>query len=455
MLLRRIESPGYPHYSYVVADDSTGLVIDPRRDVDLYLDIAASEGFRIADILETHRHEDFVSGSKELAGRTGATVWRAADDGVEGYASALSEGQEWAVGSRVLRAVRTPGHTPGSTSFLLDEGQGGPWALFTGDTLFAGEVGRTDLFGPEQAPDMARSLHASIMNMLGPLPDDVVVLPAHGASSVCGAAIVDRPLTTLGFERRTNPKLSMDEADFVAAAAPDRLPPYLAIMRDLNTLGGRPVGSLRRPAALSPGDFARLIPQAQVVDARPTTSFVTSHIPGALSLHPEGFFAYAGWFLSYDLPVLLVCEPWLLEHTVTLLHRLGVDRVEAYLAGGMIAWHTAALPAERTPTMTVLDACTHLDEDASSWLLDVRRPTELATQGEIRNAHNIPLQELEEQLDEVPSDRHVYIFCGSGVRSGVAASVLARGRGLQSTVMLGGFAGWRSTACPYEPPSQE
>ncbi|MBN1630953.1 MAG: MBL fold metallo-hydrolase [Thermoleophilia bacterium] len=455
MLLRCIESPGYPHYSYVVADGSSGLVIDPRRDVDVYLDVAISEGFHITDILETHRHEDFVSGSRELAGRTGATVWRAPEDGVEGYASALSGGQEWVVGSRVLRAVRTPGHTPGSTSFLLEEGQGGPWVLFTGDTLFAGEVGRTDLFGPERAPDMARLLHASIMRELGPLPDDVVVLPAHGPGSVCGAAIADRPLTTLGLERRTNPKLSMDEADFVAAAAPDRLPPYLETMRDINTLGGEPVGSLRRPAALSPGDFARLIPQAQVVDARPTTSFATSHIPGALSLHPEGFFAFAGWFLSYERPVLLVCEPWQLDHTVTLLHRLGVDRVDAYLAGGMIAWHTAALPAEQTPTMTVHDACGSLDEDASSWLLDVRRPIELATQGEIRNAHNIPLHELEERLDEVPSDRHIYIFCGSGVRSGVAASVLARGRGLQSTVMLGGFAGWRSTSCPYELPHQE
>ncbi|NLE11955.1 MAG: hypothetical protein GX630_10660 [Actinobacteria bacterium] len=215
------------------------------------------------------------------------------------------------------------------------------------------------------------------------------------------------------------------------------------------------MGDLREPAALSPGDFARLISQAQVVDARPTTSFATSHVPGALSLHPEGFFAYAGWFLSYDRPVLVVCEPWQLDHTVTLLHRLGVDRVDAYLAGGMIAWHTAALEAERTLTMPVRDACTSLDEDPSGWLLDVRRPGELATQGEIHNAHNIPLQELEERLDEVPSDRNIYIFCGSGVRSGMAASVLARGRGLQSTVMLGGFTGWRSTACPYEPPGQE
>ena len=426
MLLRLIESPGYPHYSYVVADDTSGLVIDPRRDIGIYLDSAASEGFRITDVLETHRHEDFVSGSKELAAYTGATVWRAPEDGVEGYASALSEGQEWVVGSRVVRAVKTPGHTPGSMSFLLEEDQGGPWALFTGDTLFAGEVGRTDLFGPERAPDMARSLHASIRNRLGSLPDDVVVLPAHGAGSVCGGAIADRPLTTLGFERRTNPKLSMDEGDFVAAAAPERLPPYMTTVHRLNTFGGPPLSSLRQPAALSPGDFADLILQAQVVDARPTPSFATSHVPGALSLHPEGFFTYAGWFLSYDRPVLLVCEPWLLNHTVTLLHRLGVDRVDAYLAGGMIAWHTAALPAERTSTMTVQDACTSLDEDASSWLLDVRRPGELTAQGEIRNAHNIPLQELEERLDEVPSDRHIYIFCGSGVRAGLAASVLAR-----------------------------
>jgi len=455
MLLRRIEGPGYPHYSYVVADGSSGLVIDARRDVDVYLDVAASEGFRITDILETHRHEDFVSGSKELAGRTGATVWRAPEDGVEGYASALSEGQEWVVGSRVLRAVRTPGHTPGSTSFLIEEGRDGPWALFTGDTLFAGDVGRTDLFGPERAPNMARSLHASIMDRLGPLPDHVVVLPAHGAGSVCGAAIADRPLTTLGFERRTNLKLSMDEADFVTAATPERLPPYMETVHHLNTFGGPPLGSLRRPAALPPGDFARLVPQAQVVDARPPTCFATSHVPGALSLHPEGFFTYAGWFLSYERPVLLVCEPWQLDHTVTLLHRLGVDRIDAYLAGGMIAWHTAALPAERTLTMPVNDACARLDEDASRWVLDVRRPGELATKGVIHGAHNIPLQELEGRLDEVPSDRNIYIFCGSGVRSGVAASVLARERGIQSTVMLGGFAGWSSTACSYEPPGQE
>jgi len=454
MLLQRIESPGYPHYSYMVASGFSGLVIDPRRDVDVYLDVAASDGFQIKDILETHRHEDFVSGSKELAGLTGATVWRATEDAAEGYASALGEGQEWAVGSGALRAVRTPGHTPGSTCFLLEEGQGGPWALFTGDSLFAGEVGRTDLFGMERAPDMARSLHASIMNRLGPLPDDVVILPAHGAGSVCGAAIADRPLTTLGFERRTNPKLSMGEADFVASQVPSRPPPYMATVHDLNTHGAQPISSLRRPAALSPDDFAHRVAQAQVVDARPTPSFATSHVPGALSLHPEGFFAYAGWFLSYDRPVLLVCEPWLLEHTITLLHRLGVDRVDGYLAGGMMAWHSAALPAERTPTLTVQEACTSLDEDDSRWLLDVRRPVELTAHGEIRNAHNIPLHELETRLDEIPSDRHIYIFCGSGVRSGVAASLLARGRSLQSSVILGGFTGWRSSTCPYEPPRQ-
>jgi len=211
MLFAKIESPGLAHNSYLVGDEGTAAVIDPRRDADVYVDRATAEGLRIAYVFETHRNEDYLIGSCELAARTGAELWHADDQWDYEYGKAVHDGQTWEVGRLTFRALHTPGHTPGHMSYVLHEPDGAAWMVFTGDALFAGDVGRTDLMGIDMADEMARLLYGSIFTKILPLGDHVLVCPAHGAGSVCGATIAERPWTTIGLERRLNPRLQITE----------------------------------------------------------------------------------------------------------------------------------------------------------------------------------------------------------------------------------------------------
>jgi hydroxyacylglutathione hydrolase len=217
VLFERIVSRGLAHYSYLVGDKFEAAVIDPRLDCEVYVEKASSEGMRIVHILETHRNEDYVVGSAELASRTGAQVWHADSQLDYKYGLTAEEGQRWKTGRLVIEAIHTPGHTPGSMSYLLRDPGGLPWVVFTGDALFAGEVGRVDLMGKDKAPLMAGLLYDSIFRRLLPLGDQVLVCPAHGAGSVCGESISERLWTTIGLERQYNPRLQhTDREAFIA-----------------------------------------------------------------------------------------------------------------------------------------------------------------------------------------------------------------------------------------------
>jgi len=207
MIFERIVSEGLAHYSYFLAEGWDAIVLDPRRDVAIYLELAQQAGVRIRAILETHRHEDFVLGSLELAALTGAPIWHADAQLPYTYGEPVQEGQTWTLGGLTLEALSTPGHTPGAMSYVLRTGSGQPWMVFTGDTLFADEVGRVDFLGAEMAPVLAGQLYASLTEKLLPLGPEVLMWSAHGAGSMCGGAIADRPWTTLGLEARLNPRL--------------------------------------------------------------------------------------------------------------------------------------------------------------------------------------------------------------------------------------------------------
>ncbi|MBU1750692.1 MAG: MBL fold metallo-hydrolase, partial [Chloroflexi bacterium] len=220
MLFERIESKGLAHYSYLIGDGQEAMVIDPRRDCDIYVEQAVKAGFRITHILETHRNEDYVIGSPELAARTGAAIWHADAQWDYQYGQPVQDGQTWPVGRLKVQAIHTPGHTPGHMSYLLHDPDGAPWVVFTGDALFAGDVGRVDLLGMDRAAEMAGRLYDTLFGRLLPLGDQVIVCPAHGAGSVCGTAIAERLWTTVGLERRLNPSLQhTDRAGFVAQTA--------------------------------------------------------------------------------------------------------------------------------------------------------------------------------------------------------------------------------------------
>lgn len=452
MLFKRFECEGLAHYSYLIGNGNRAVVIDPRRDCDVYLEAATLEGLQITHVLETHRNEDYIIGSVELSSRTGAVILHSAhDDLAYGYGEPIRDGEVLRIGRLKLEALHTPGHTRGHTSYLLHDPDGAPWMIFTGDALFAGDVGRTDFYGRDKLEKMTSLLYESLFHKILPLGDEVIVCPAHGAGSVCGAAIAERTWTTIGLERKHNPKLQYtDKTDFVKHVGRMlEYAPYFRMMEKLNLEGPPILGSLPLPPPLSPTEFAAQVKDAQVLDTRMELGFGTAHVPGALSIWEEGVPSFAGWFLSYDKPILLVTETNDVSRAVRYLIRLGFDRLDGFLAGGMLAWHKAGLESHRVETVTVQDLCHLLDRDEDTWILDVRSDEEVERNG-IPVAHHIHITQLPERLEEVPRDELVYIFCGSGLRSMIAASLLRRAGWDNLTVVLGGLMGWSSVSCPLE-----
>jgi hydroxyacylglutathione hydrolase len=452
MLFERIESEGLAHYSYLIGDQREAVVIDPRRDCDIYMEKAYQQGLRIAHVLETHRNEDYVIGSVELAARTDAEIWHADAQLDYRYGRPAEDGQTWKVGRLKLQAIHSPGHTPGSMSYLLHDPDGAPWVVFTGDALFAGDVGRVDLLGMDRAEEMASLLYDTIYHKLLPLGDEVIVCPAHGAGSVCGASIAERVWTTIGLERRHNPKLQYtDEAEFVAHVAQElERPPYFRRMEALNLEGPPLLRALPVPVPLSPGVFAKNAQNAIVLDTRMELGFGSAHVPGALSIWLKGLPGFAGWFVPYDHSILLVSEMDNPVEATRYLIRLGYDDLDGYLSGGMLAWHMAGLESSSITTVTVQALCHLLDESENTWVLDVRSSEELEKAGQIPGAQHIHITQLPDRPNEVPKDRTVYIFCGSGLRSMIAASLLQSKGWKDLVVVLGGLAGWSSVTCPLE-----
>ena len=469
MLLERIVTEGLAHYSYLVGDRNEALVIDPRRDVDVYLDMADRGEMRICCILETHRNEDYFIGSQELAARTGAEVWHADAQWDYRYGRPAIDGQRWKAGRMVVEAIATPGHTPGSMSYMLRDPAGFPWMLFSGDALFAGDVGRIDLLGPEKAPSLAALLYDSIFSRILPLGDDVILCPAHGSGSVCAESIAERLWTTIGLERKNNLRLQANgREEFIAgllASHPDR-PPHFQRMEAVNLEGGPLIGAASLKA-LSAKEFSAQAEgeRAQVIDVRQETAYSAAHIAGSQFIWLDGLAGFAGWFIGYDRPVVLVggCRSDV-EKARAILLRLGFDGISGYLAGGMLSWHTAGMMSQFVKTLTVQELCRRLDaqtgdeaegSDPDLWILDVRSSGELERDGRIKGAVHIHITEIAARADEIPKDRTVCIFCGSGLRSMVAASFLKARGWTDIEVVLGGMAGWRSRRCPVKKNREE
>lgn len=449
MLFQRIESEGLAQYSYLVGDSREAVVIDPRRDIDVYLEAATFQGYRIVAVLETHRHEDFVLGSAELAARTGAEIWHADGQWDYQYGEAVGDGQTWKIGRLKLEAIHSPGHTPGSMSYLLYDADGNPWMVFTGDALFAGDVGRVDFLGEDRMKKMAWLLYDTLHRRLLPLGDEVIVCAGHGAGSVCAGDISDRLWTTIGLERRYNPKLQFPDRDAFIRGVARKLEyaPYFREMERLNLEGPPLLGALPVPTPLTAAAFASRLESSLVVDTRMELGFGAAHVPGALSIWLGGLPGYAGWFLPYDRPLLLIHDCDDLSPVVRYLIRMGYECPAGYLAGGMLSWHTAGYENRTVRMVPVTDLCRLLDAGEKAYILDVRSEEERETYGAISGALNIHLTLLPERMDEVPKDGTVYIFCASDLRSMIAASLLERAGWENMAVVLGGLIGWNSTTC--------
>lgn len=453
MLFEKIKSAGIAHISYLIGDGNQAIVIDPRRDIDIYLEKAVEKGYKITKIFETHRNEDYLIGSTELKARTGAEIWHADKMLDYQYGKPVQDGQKFRVGKLKIKAVHTPGHTPGSMTYVLYGYEGEPWMVFTGDALFAGDVGRIDFLGEENLEKTGSWLYDSIFNKILPLGDEVILCPAHGAGSVCASAIAEREWTTVGIERKLNPKLQVENKEEFIELVGRMLeyPPYFDNMEELNLNGRKLLANYEKPAALSTAEFSEAMDNndTYIIDVRTEESYAAAHVPGSISIPLRNLPSYVGWFIPVGADILLVTDDDYPEEAVKHLYRTGYDNILGYLSGGIFRWHMAGKKSESIKTVTVDKLCKLLDtEPEERFILDIRSEDELETEGEIENAKNIHLTQLTEHYDELPQDKPMYIFCGSGLRSMTAASLLKNEGFINQRVVLGGLRGWNSNICP-------
>ncbi|AKB40688.1 MBL fold metallo-hydrolase [Methanosarcina mazei] len=449
MIFERIKSEGLAHLSYFVGSGNEAIVIDPRRDCQIYLDIARREGMKIKYIFETHRNEDYVIGSLELKELTDAEIYHG--KGVDfKYGIFVSDEQEFNFGSMKLTALHTPGHTDESMSYALTDPDSGkaPLMVFTGDALFVGDVGRTDLYGPEEIPRMAANLYESIFSKILPLGDGVILCPAHGAGSLCGGAISKREYSTLGLERIQNPALQRtDKEKFIKFKLEEKLefPPYFKKMEQYNLQGPPLLQGLPVPELLFPKEFVKEMEKgAMVVDTRMPHSFGGAHIKGSYGIWLKGLPYYAGWVLPYDKPILLVLEEKdQLEAAVSYLVRIGYDSIAGFLNGGISSWYMKALPVESLNLISVQSLKDKIEKNEEMVILDVRRDEEWE-KGHIEGARHVYVGHLEENLDKVPRNSPIIVYCDSSRRSNIAASILKKNGYDMVYNVLGSMTAWKN-----------
>ncbi len=456
VLLERIEDEGLAQYSYIVGSDDAAevAVIDPRRDIEVYLDWCRPRGARIAFVLETHIHADYASGARALAERTGATRLVSAHDRgetfeVTGAHQDLAHGDRIAVGHVDLEAVHTPGHTPEHLSFLVFErGRPEPAALLSGDFLFVGSVGRPDLLGDEESAGLAGQLYDSVQRLQA-YPDGLAVYPGHGAGSMCGSGMGQAPSTTLGQERQSNPYLdpALSREAFVQrvlASAPP-FPPYYRRMKRVNAEGPALLEELPGQGGLDVEDFHGRVKAGHVViDLRNQTEFGAGHVPEALGIGAGRMLSmWAAWVVPYDTPLLLIGEDATIEEATRALIRVGLDDVRGWLRGGMAAWTSAGLPVQHTGQITPQALHQQLASAERPQVLDVRTEAEWRD-GHLAGALHIMGGYLPDKTGDVPRDRPLVVMCGSGYRSTIAASVLERAGFTQVTNLTGGMQAWKA-----------
>ncbi len=460
MIVDRIFTPGLAQVAYLVADEGSGrvAVIDPRRDVDAYLEWSARRGYRIEAILETHVHADFVSGAFELHNRTGAPIYASRLGNQEFSHIGLDNGDRITLGSVTLRALWTPGHTPEHMAFeLLDATvRPEPLALFSGDLLFVGEVGRPDLLGAAHTSDLANQLFETLTSRLDHLPDDVVVYPGHTAGSSCGRKIGEAPHTTMGNERIGNYALQFSERDAFVQAILEAMPTppaYYPRMKIVNKVGPQLLAHLQSGATLDADAVAGLIEEgAALIDARSAAAFDAAHIPGAFYAgNTADFVNWAGWLAPFDRPIVLVLDDdSRFDEMVADLRRIGLDSVAGYLRGGMRSWIEDGNPVESLAEITPEQLQASLTAGDPVMIVDVR------TQGEWLEGH-IPGSTNTFAGDIVTgaAEPHYWggsiaLTCTTGYRSRVAASHL-QASGVDNIVQVaGGMEAWRALGYPME-----
>ncbi|MCK9357198.1 MAG: rhodanese-like domain-containing protein [Dehalococcoidia bacterium] len=452
MVLLQYFTPKIAHSSYILAGSRTCAIVDPRRDVQVYIDAAKSLGTRITHILETHLHADFVSGHLDLAQKTGATIYAPSMGKCSFDHVPVSEGDEIVLEDMVLQVHETPGHTPEHVSYaVVDTSRGArPVAVFCGDTLFVGDVGRPDLF-PGRARELAEALYASLHDKLLKLPEFCEVYPAHAAGSLCGRAIAAKRQSTVGYERLYNIALAIDDLEtFVASLTSDMpaAPDHFGRCSAINGRGPALVSSLPTPRALPPREFARLAANADtvVIDARPYPAFGGQHVAGSFSLDLAGNFpTFAGWVVPPDKDILLVTsDAAQVSEAVDWLRRVGMDRTMAYLEGGMAAWAVAGLPMSHVPQLSAQELQEVVLSSPGAVIVDTRAPAEYRS-GHIPRSISIQVADLRTRYTELDRSAETVVVCSTGNRSSLGTSLLMQ-KGFADVKNAAGGVGGFATA---------
>lgn len=448
MLLKHFFLNKVAHSSYILAGKTSCAIVDPQRDVDIYVEQARELGMTITHILQTHLHADFVSGHMDLARQTGARIYAPRSAECTFDHVPLAEGDVIELEHVQLRALETPGHTPEHLSYVVTDTSRGdsPIGVFVDDVLFVGDVGRPDLF-PEQAEELAGQLYDSLHQKLLPLPDHVEVYPAHGAGSLCGRSIGSKWQSTIGYERRHNAALQLDRDSFVHSLT-SGMPPapdHFERCSEINRRGPALLADLPSLEELRPNEFRKRMenPNVAVVDVRSYTAYASLHVPGAWSLDLAGNFpTFAGWVLPMDEEILIVAEDYEDAQTAALwAHRVGLDCTVAYLYGGMAAWAMAGRRTEDVHLISAQDLHDRVTGTSNMVLVDVRAPLEFED-SHIDGAVNIPAPDLRTRYTELDPEKPTFVVCSSGNRSSLAASILKQHGFREVHNVAGGMTGY-------------
>lgn len=458
MYFNQIAVEGLGCLSYVIGCPAAKacMVVDPKRDIQDYLDIAREEGMRITHVVNTHLHADHISGDQELRNATGADIYINGNGVTVDYEhKELDEGMVFELGAAKVEVLHTPGHTPNSISLLVTDKvrSAEPQMILTGDLLFVGDVGRPDLPGAEILDEQVQNLYSSLYEKLADFPDHLEVFPAHGQGSLCGRGMSAKKSSTLGYERRANPMLQFssfeDFRDDVTSAFPTRPKSFTHII-GTNRQGANLLDACPMDKALTPRQFEEMMADgAVVIDARNSAAFGGFHIPGSVNIGFEKQLAnWVGMVIEPGSDILLVVDDQNdYERMLTELHRIGYDQVFGYLSGGIMAWLNSGRPVEQLEQSSPQQLHEKLSSNGMS-IVDVRTPAEWKG-ARISEAEHFPLSSiLEGKSPDLPREQEIVVACGTGYRSNIAASFLKKQGFTNVKSLAGGLFAWTNAGQP-------
>ena len=461
MFFQPVKTPGIAHVAYILAENGVAALVDPGRDVERYLQVIEANGLRLRWIIETHRQEDFEMGGATLRHLTGAEIV-ACDHEITGHADRpMRDGEDLDLTDGLtIKALHTPGHTPESVSYAVTIAAApeNAWGVFTGDTLFIGDTGRTDLTDESKTGEHAGLVHDMVHQKILPLGDQAFVLPAHGAGSACGGNVADRDHSTLGLERVSNAVAVKSRSEFIRHKLAEKLarPPYFRLMEKVNLEAGRPFenGPVRW---LKPEEFRSESESGIIIDARDPEAYAGGHVPNSYSVWLGGMSRYGGWIAGTETPIYLVVDgPAALEEARLSLARIGLDNIAGALTGGFDDWRKSGMPVSMSGTVSARQVHDRFDEFV---VVDVREEGEFLGEGHIPGARHMFVGHLEENLDRLRLDRErpVAVTCSVGHRGSLGASILKRHGFENAFNLLGGMTAWKALDFPLEeePPSKE